>query len=257
MGRHKAKPLQLKDNPVAGVCRIKGCPREDIYSRGLCNKCYLKVCRSGELEVFGAPRKTPLKPQFKIKKNPKKGLCRIAGCYQKTLKFIHRGLCKNHFTEIRDLKKLNVYALPRDAEILGLKENPVDGICRIEKCQKSSKTRGLCGKHYTKLYGEGKLEAFALPQGKRGKKEATYQVKENPEEGVCRLEGCLEATRSRGLCNSHYVMIHKKGKLDEYGISEQEQKLMVKAKALEKAREKLAKAQMEFDKQLSLMDEEL
>lgn len=256
MGKHKAKPLELKDNPEEGVCRIKGCSREDIYSRGLCNKCYLKVCRSGELEVFGAPRKIPLKPQFKIKKNPKKDICRIRSCSQKSSKFIHRGMCKNHFTEIRDLKKLNVYALPRDAEILGLKENPVDGICRIEKCQKSSKTRGLCGKHYTKLYGEGKLEAFALPSVKRGPKEAAYQIKENPEEGVCRFEGCSEATRSRGLCNSHYVMVHKKGKLDEYGTSPQEVKLMAKAKALEKAKDKLAKAQMEFDRQVSLMGED-
>ena len=113
----------------------------------------------------------PVKEPYvlKIKKNPKKSVCRVMRC---TSKCEGRGLCKFHYRRCSYHGLLDVYGVPayRGKVVREYKINKKAGpyVCRMtidgENCLNKIYIRGLCHKHYNKYHRDGKLNKFALPR---------------------------------------------------------------------------------------------
>lgn len=70
--------------------------------------------------------------------------------------------------------------------------------CSVEGCDRRSRGRGLCGKHYQRLRKHGS----ATPEGVQERDH--YQ-------GACVVEGCQYAACKRRMCSAHYQRLMKYG----------------------------------------------
>jgi hypothetical protein len=115
--------------------------------------------------------------------------------------------------------------------------------CAFENCEHEATKRGLCKKHYSKLYRTGELEKYAVGPARGaykspvllactgvaecGKKHlsqgfcsACYQRKRVTGElatlppkndGQCSIEGCFKEARTKGYCVAHYTKLIRFG----------------------------------------------
>ena len=62
-------------------------------------------------------------------------------------------------------------------------------LCKIEGCEKTSRTRGWCAMHYTRWWRHGDPNKLNTQQAAGC---------------ICKIEGCGKAVESRGWCKMHY-----------------------------------------------------
>jgi hypothetical protein len=86
-----------------------------------------------------------------------------------------------------------------------LLENDMDKKCKVEGCERKVKSRGYCGKHYSKLRYQGFF----------GKEIEEYKNRiEGNKNRRCSVLGCNRKYYAKGYCHLHYVRFVKYGDPD-------------------------------------------
>ena len=75
------------------------------------------------------------------------------------------------------------------------REAPRD-TCTMEGCERPQVGRGLCKKHYLRLYRHGDTNLRRITM---------------PTRGPCAVDGCERLARARGMCTKHYRRLTKNG----------------------------------------------
>lgn len=67
-------------------------------------------------------------------------------------------------------------------------------ICKVDGCDRKATRKGMCQKHYSRMYRNGTLELKS-----RKKKEIHY----------CSVEGCNEIHYAKGYCIKHWQRVRR------------------------------------------------
>jgi hypothetical protein len=87
--------------------------------------------------------------------------------------------------------------------------------CRLQKCNKVPRARGICEVHAQTLRASGKYEKFALPPRMNNK----YKVnKKKKNKNLCIIDDCKNDFRSRGICNKHYYQLMRRDIYEKYAL---------------------------------------
>jgi len=95
-----------------------------------------------------------------------------------------------------------------------LKKNFSKGKCRLDRCRRSPRARGICEKHAQHLRFIGEYENFAAPE-KMLKK---YKLKRKKTGDTCIIFDCKNPRRSRGICSTHYWQLKRRGIYEEFAL---------------------------------------
>lgn len=177
-GNPEGSPVKRQSVP----CQAPGCDRTGSGVTGLCHKHYLRVKRTGRLDL--------------MKSQPSE--CSDPSCERRA---VCKGLCQSHY----DKKRGSARAAIRT--------------CSEPDCERSTKARGLCARHYGRLQRSGTLsgappveratesktqlrrcrgcsgDLSGLPRGHRYCSEDC-----KPR---CLGPGCDRSAAGRGLCSRH------------------------------------------------------
>lgn len=74
----------------------------------------------------------------------------------------------------------------------------INKFCYVDNCWERATRKGLCGKHYQRMYLYGRLE----------------KVK-GIIKGNCTIEGCNEKVKGHGLCSNHYQLWRRNGRAEK------------------------------------------
>lgn len=91
-------------------------------------------------------------------------------------------------------------------------------LCRVTGCNQKVQYRGLCHLHYQRAQKAGVWPACALPPKTIGTPPPVLIVNPNAALRECRIVGCTNTTRWRGLCHKHYTAAHRQGLLEQVGL---------------------------------------
>ena len=114
----------------------------------------------------------PTRKIYKIKKNVKKGHCRISGC---TRNEKARQLCDSHHSWFSTSGQLDIYGAPDKKKYFkdtkyAIKKKLTEGSCRIieddKACDRDIHQRGLCTKHASIFRLHKCIEKYAGPSTK-------------------------------------------------------------------------------------------
>ncbi|HOW73050.1 MAG TPA: hypothetical protein PKY77_20840 [Phycisphaerae bacterium] len=230
-----ARWFRVKRRPIKGVCRLifrdQECSRPAVW-RGLCYRHWDHLKRMGLLEVFAAPKTTPVR--YEVKLQPAEGTCRITAdgvpCKARAER---RGLCIHHYASIWARRDLDIEALaaPKYRPIIARmkkKYHPPPGICIImvdgEDCLNAAFRRGLCRQHFRAAYTSPQgIDYWALPKDPP----VWHKVKEHSD-GLCRIieirgsnheeHPCTDKAFMRGICNHHYRRFLKRQNLAMFAL---------------------------------------
>lgn len=75
--------------------------------------------------------------------------------------------------------------------------------CSVEGCERESKIRGYCIRHYKQIWKYGEIKSVS---------EKTKYPK------ICSVEGCERETDRKGYCTKHYYQMYEHGKIIERTI---------------------------------------
>jgi hypothetical protein len=238
--------LYKKSAPSPGLCILVEngvlCPKP-IASRGLCGKHRAYLMHSGQLEKFGLPHQ-PRKRDLRRNPNPVAGLCMVIengnACAARARP---NGLCNRHYQNIWQRPDLKLEDFTAKQEIVYarngiakpgkcvVREQAADG--RIYFCDEVTHVRGLCRSHYRKFILQPELLnhiANPIPV------QSVFRLKRRPETGVCVIVendvGCsAEATRSRRVCDKHFLALRRAGKIHELTDAFLTKKMVLERKA--------------------------
>lgn len=238
--------LFRKPTPQPGICILveNGVPcSKPIASRGLCGKHRIYLMNKGELEKFGLPQRSR-KRDLRRNPNPVSGICVVVengnACAERARP---NGLCNRHYQNIwqrSDLKlddfitkqaivySRNGLARPRKCVV---REQTSDG--KITVCDEATHARGLCRSHYRKfILNPDLLNHIANPIPVQ----SVFRLKRRPEDGLCVVIendiGCTAtATRSRRVCEKHFLALRRAGKIRELTDAFLKKKIVLQRKA--------------------------
>jgi hypothetical protein len=74
----------------------------------------------------------------------------------------------------------------------------VENICYADNCYEHATRKGLCSKHYQRMYLYGRLEKI-----------------KGIVKGNCTIEGCEEKIKGHGLCSKHYQLWRTTGRTEK------------------------------------------
>ena len=168
------------------------------------------------------------KRNFKIKKNPKKGQCRIIEDNKSCTRKVHcRGLCSKCHTYFLRWGLLDKYGAKQkfvyvEESKYKINKKAKPGKCRIiengKPCNRSVHGRGLCARHWLTFERHGLLKKYGTTSRKDPR---TFSVKKKIKAGVCRIiengKGCTNKATSRGLCSKHYLRFLRDGRIKKFG----------------------------------------
>lgn len=167
------------------ICKVEGCGRDEKYlAKGLCNRHYAKLQRTGTLEY------TP-------RTNAQKGIfaCSNPTCPEDpaSVKRITKGLCKNCY--YRKWHTGNVDYQVRE-------RRP----CKIGGCGKLAVAKGLCDTHRKRVDRHGSVEKGGRPEGwgqyterKKRSKDADFKRKFGKDKGLDEYNRIL--AEQGGVCD--------------------------------------------------------
>ncbi len=105
--------------------------------------------------------------------------------------------------------------------------------CVSPECERDSKSRGLCQRHYDMARSAGTLESYPIGvkprrrhDGGPGRAQTSHRkpsksVRKGWEDAPACIwpdEACSSRTRSRSLCEKHYLRAKKLARLDEFPL---------------------------------------
>lgn len=108
-----------------------------------------------------------------------------------------------------------------------IKKTPLKGICRIWRCERQTRARGLCHNHYGYIDRNGHLEMYGTERVGRSLSPEDSAIRiqkmrraKRPKEGICHIiEGntaCKKQSRKRGMCQKHYLVLWRRGLLGKF-----------------------------------------
>ena len=226
--RHRI--LGKKPTPLPGICLLveNGVPcRNSIASRGLCGKHRIYLMTHGQLEKYGLPNQIR-KRDYRRNPSPLAGICGVIENGNACTECARRkGLCNRHYQSIWQRPDLKLEDFITKHEVVysrhGLakpgkcivREQTSDGT--FSYCDEAIHARGLCQNHYRKfILNPDLLNHIANPVPVA----PVFRLKRRPESGVCVViendTGCTAtATRSRRVCEKHFLALRRAGKLEE------------------------------------------
>jgi len=87
------------------------------------------------------------------------------------------------------------------------------------KCSIAIHARGVCPYHYLYLLRRDLLDKYC---GTSRFAKRKFEVKKRVVNGICRVKendkGCKRNSKSRGLCNYHYMKFFRAGSLKKFGV---------------------------------------
>jgi hypothetical protein len=176
-------PLGSPNKPRSVPCTAPNCDRIGSGNTKLCHKHYLRLKRTGRLDIVG------------------RATCSEAGCTDLSTA---KGLCQRHYDRQRGSKRTTTRT------------------CSRAGCDGGVKARGLCPKHYGELQRQGALDSAPLLTGttasvietrprepcrgcgadlaglSRGRRYCSDECKPK-----CSQPDCTRKVDGRGLCSSH------------------------------------------------------
>jgi hypothetical protein len=94
---------------------------------------------------------------------------------------------------------------------------PEETLCSVEACGKAVKTRGLCARHYTRLWRNGSPDDKHRGRTRDGAiqfpSEASASAWGTMKSKACLVDGCTKNARVRHMCRSHYTKVNTSGTL--------------------------------------------
>lgn len=149
-----------------------------------------------------------IKKRYKKELDRKLKTCKYPNCDESPRT---RGLCNKHYSAYMYYKKKQD-KLTADEFIKMTEQPPKETtieICVFPDCEEGQRTKGLCNNHYANFI-----------YNKKGNKNLTVEnyikmkveLEEESKNDKCVRPDCDRPSRSKGLCNSHYVSYYKQRK---------------------------------------------
>lgn len=106
--------------------------------------------------------------------------------------------------------------MPREVLQYRLKKSFTKNKCRILKCSRKPRARGICEKHAQYLAPEGMYEKFAAPERMLNK--YRLKPKKNQKKPFCIMLDCKKTRRCRGICSVHSGQLTRRGIYDDFAL---------------------------------------